>query len=195
MVLTDSHDNRSDGDFRLIEGLRSRNRGVIEQIYKQHFEMIQSLIVHNNGSSEDAADIFQEAMIVLYEKSLRPDFELRCRLKTFLYSICRRLWLKKLQQSRGKIIKVELLEDTVPVDEEIDFHEERQLHFNLMEKALGKLGEPCRSLLQAYYTQNKSMQLIAAEFGYTNAENAKTQKYKCLMRLKKIFFADYKNVK
>ena len=30
-------------------------------------------------------------------------------------------------------------------------------------------------------------------FGYTNADNAKTQKYKCLMRLKKLFFAQYKN--
>ena len=32
---------------------------------------------------------------------------------------------------------------------------------------------------------------IAAEFGYTNADNAKNQKYKCLMRLKKLFFAQY----
>jgi len=28
---------------------------------------------------------------------------------------------------------------------------------------------------------------IAADFGYTNSDNAKNQKYKCLMRLKKIF--------
>jgi hypothetical protein len=38
-----------------------------------------------------------------------------------------------------------------------------------------------------------NMQEIATSFGYTNAENAKTQKYKCLMRLKKIFFSHYKN--
>ena len=34
---------------------------------------------------------------------------------------------------------------------------------------------------------------IASFFGYTNADNAKNQKYKCLMRLKKLFFAQYKN--
>ena len=28
----------------------------------------------------------------------------------------------------------------------------------------------------------------------TNSDNAKTQKYKCLMRLKKLFFAQYKNI-
>ena len=62
-----------------------------------------------------------------------------------------------------------------------------------METAMSKIGEPCKSLLDAYYIQKKHMQEIAADFGYTNADNAKTQKYKCLMRLKKLFFAQYKN--
>ena len=65
--------------------------------------------------------------------------------------------------------------------------------FEIMEKALISLGEPCKSLLEAYYLQKQNMQVIAANFGYTNADNAKNQKYKCLMRLKKIFFTDYKN--
>ena len=62
-----------------------------------------------------------------------------------------------------------------------------------MENACNKIGEPCKSLLEAYYIQKKSMPEIAEHFGYTNADNAKTQKYKCLVRLKKIFFAQYKN--
>jgi len=53
------------------------------------------------------------------------------------------------------------------------------------------LGEPCKSLLEAFYLQKKQMVDIAEEFGYTNADNAKNQKYKCLMRLKKLFFAQY----
>ncbi len=56
-----------------------------------------------------------------------------------------------------------------------------------MEQSLNSLGEPCRSLLKAYYLETKSMVEIAGDFGYTNADNAKNQKYKCLMRLKKIF--------
>jgi hypothetical protein len=56
-----------------------------------------------------------------------------------------------------------------------------------------RIGEPCKSLLQAFYIEKKSMPEIAVAFGYTNADNAKTQKYKCLIRLKKLFFAQYKN--
>jgi hypothetical protein len=63
----------------------------------------------------------------------------------------------------------------------------------MMGKSILGLGEPCKSLLHAFYIEKKSMQEIAGSFGYTNAENAKTQKYKCLMRLKKIFFSHYKN--
>ncbi len=61
-----------------------------------------------------------------------------------------------------------------------------------MERGLSSLGEPCKSLLEAYYLQKRSMTEIAATFGYTNADNAKSQKYKCLMRLKKFFFDQYK---
>jgi DNA-directed RNA polymerase specialized sigma24 family protein len=67
-------------------------------------------------------------------------------------------------------------------------HREREEHYAQLDAALDALGEPCRSLLRAFYHHDKSMQEIAAEFGYTNPDNAKTQKYKCLMRLKKIFF-------
>ena len=55
-----------------------------------------------------------------------------------------------------------------------------------MERALKFLGEPCRRLIESFYLKEMSMQEIARSFGYTNAENAKTQKYKCFMRLKKI---------
>jgi hypothetical protein len=60
-----------------------------------------------------------------------------------------------------------------------------------MDRALNSLGEPCKSLLKAFYIEKKSMDQIALLFGYTNADNAKNQKYKCLMRLKKLFFSQY----
>jgi RNA polymerase sigma factor (sigma-70 family) len=154
--------------------------------------MIQALIVNNNGTSEDAKDIFQEAMIVLYEKVSAGNFELNCQIRTFVYSVCRRLWLKRLLlQSRFSISDAH--EDLVVVDDDLDEHEKRHAGFLIMEKAMNGLGEPCKSLLEAFYLQKRSMQDIAAGFGYTNAENAKNQKYKCLMRLKKIFFSQYKN--
>jgi len=176
----------------LLSGLARNERKAVETIYKENYNMVQSLVINNNGTADDAKDIFQEAMIVLYEKARSGTFELNCQIKTYVYSVCRRLWLKKLQQS-NRYLEIGNIESTVPVDEDVDDHAKRNAEFEMMEKAISGLGEPCRSLLEAYYLQKKNMQEIAFDFGYTNAENAKNQKYKCLVRLKKIFFTHYKN--
>jgi RNA polymerase sigma factor (sigma-70 family) len=172
---------------KLLEGLALNDRKAIETIYKQHYNMVQSLVLNNSGYPDDARDIFQEAMIVLYEKVRSGSFELNCQLKTYLYSVCRRLWLKRLNQMQRISPEVESLGETVPVEEELEKHEQRNQDFLVMEQSLNNLGEPCRSLLKAYYLGKKNMVEIAGDFGYTNADNAKNQKYKCLMRLKKIF--------
>jgi RNA polymerase sigma factor (sigma-70 family) len=177
----------------LLQGLARSERKAIEIIYRENYNMVQSLIINNSGSADDAKDIFQEAMIVLYEKVRSGSFELNCLIKTYVYSVSRRLWLKRLQQMNRYTPAVENLQDTVPVEEDVEENERINSEFQAMERAISSLGEPCKSLLEAYYLEKKSMQEIASFFGYTNAENAKNQKYKCLVRLKKIFFAQYKN--
>jgi len=177
----------------LLQGLALNERQSIEAIYRDNYPVIQAFILNNSGNPDEAKDIFQEAMIVLYEKAVSGTFELNCQLKTYLYSVCRRLWLKRLQQLQRFGGHLEQGEETVTVEEDIEAHEKRNSDFILMETALSKIGEPCKSLLDAYYMQKKHMQEIAKDFGYTNADNAKTQKYKCLMRLKKLFFAQVKN--
>ena len=177
----------------LLEGLAREEKPAVEKIYRDNFPIIKSLVINNNGNEEDAADLFQEAMIVLFEKSKSEDFELTCQIRTYLYSVCRRLWLKKLQASPRMHLNSTDEREVVAVDEDLEFHEQRQVEFDLMEGALQKIGEPCKSLLEAFYMQKKQMNEIAELFGYTNSDNAKTQKYKCLGRLRKLFFTDYKS--
>jgi len=186
--------NTIEEEKNLLQGLANEDKTSIEKIYREHYNMVQSMVINNNGSPDDAADIFQELMIVLFEKAKTDSFELHCQLKTFIYAVSRRLWLKKLSQQQRYNGSNDHIDEVVSVEEDLEVHERRQQEFTIMETALSKIGEPCKSLLEAYYIQKKQMQAIAADFGYTNADNAKTQKYKCLVRLKKLFFAQYKNV-
>ncbi len=176
-----------------LKGLAKNDNDAIEKIYSSHFNMVQSLVINNNGSFDDARDIFQETMIVLYEKAKSPGFELNCQLKTYIYSVSRRLWLKKLNQSQKYISDLDNVTDTIPVEEELEQHLKQNSDFNMMENAMAGLGEPCKTLLEAFYIQKRSMTDIANDFGYTNADNAKNQKYKCLARLRKLFFAQFKH--
>lgn len=177
----------------LLRGLSNNDKTVIESLYKENFGLIQKLVVNNNGSEDDAKDVFQEALVVLYEKSKSGSFELNCQIKTFLYSVSKRLWLKKLQKSSRYELLVNGMEDTVYVEDDLSMHDKRNAEMAMMSTAMAGIGEPCKSLLKAFYIDKRNMQEIAADFGYTNADNAKNQKYKCLMRLKKIFFTQYKN--
>lgn len=176
-----------------LEGLAKNDKEIIESIYAAHYGMVQSLVINNSGSYDDARDIFQETMIVLYEKARSGSFELNCQLKTYIYSVSRRLWLKKLNSSQRFVPDIGNVFETVPVDDQLEQHDKRNNDFSMMEKAMSGLGEPCKTLLEAFYLQKRKMTDIASQFGYTNADNAKNQKYKCLARLRKLFFAQYKN--
>ena len=185
--------NQENNERFLLQGLARNDKKAVETIYKENYSTVQSLVINNNGSADDAKDIFQEVMIILYVKARSGTFELNCLIKTYVYSVARRLWLKKLQQANRYNGEIGNAETLVQVEDDIEGHARRDAEFEMMEKAISGLGEPCKSLLEAFYLQKRNMQEIAANFGYTNAENAKTQKYKCLMRLKKIFFTHYKN--
>ena len=175
----------------LLKGLAQNDSKAVETLYKSHFSMIQHFVTNNNGSFDDARDIFQEAMILLYEKVQLEHFALTCQIKTYLFSVCKNLWLKRLQQMGKYSAPLSSQEETISVEEDLDQFEKKDAAFAIMDRALNSLGEPCKSLLEGYYLNKKGMQELASQFGYTNADNAKNQKYKCLMRLKKLFFAQY----
>ena len=174
----------------LLKALANNDPRAAETIYKDNFNMVLAFILNNNGSYDEARDIFQEAMITLYQKAKSDSFVLTSQIKTYVYSICRRLWLKRLQQIGRTSPGIENYE-SIAVEEDLEVHERRNAELGIMERAMGSLGEPCKSLLEAFYIEKKSMDQIALTFGYTNADNAKNQKYKCLMRLKKLFFSQY----
>jgi len=175
----------------LLKGLAQNDSKAVETLYKSHFTMIQHFVLNNNGSFDDARDLFQEAMITLYEKVQSDSFVLSCQIKTYLFSICKNLWLKRLQQMGKYSAPLSTEEESIAVEADLEDFQKKDAAFTIMNRALNSLGEPCKSLLEGYYLNKKGMQELAEDFGYTNADNAKNQKYKCLMRLKKLFFSQY----
>ena len=176
-------------DESILAHLAAGERKATEQLYNQHYPIITKWIQHNGGSEPDADDIYQEAMVVLYEKAQDETFRLSCKIGTYLFAISKHLWYKKVnkQQASATILTDEEQQDWA-YEDDIKAHEEREGYYNQLNAALAQIGEPCQSLLKAFYHDDKSMQEIASGFGYTNTDNAKTQKYKCLARLRKLFY-------
>lgn len=182
--------NKTRTDSELLEGMRKGDSAAVSFIYKSCYPSVSHMILNNKGTEDQAKDIFQEAVIVLYDKITRDEgFELSSKLSTFLYAICRRLWLKQLNRRNLSLDSIEQDNLDIPdISEALEDHEAEEMKFNQMDVAMNKLGEPCATILKDFYINKKSMQEISVELGYSNADNAKNQKYKCLQRLKKLFF-------
>ena len=175
----------------VVLALRRQDERVLKTVYKQHYPQIANMVINNGGSVQEAKDIYQETIIIFYEKMQDEAFTLTCRINTFLYSVARRLWLKQLQYKNRFTETFSETAESVDLDwTEVGKQEDQ---YESMHKALDSMGEPCRTILKDFYMHSASMEDITEKFGYTNSDNAKTQKYKCLKRLKKLFFSFYQN--
>ena len=178
----------------IISGLISYDDSVLHYLYKEFFLMIRNLVVTNSGSEDDAKDILQEGLIVLYEKAKNNELDLSCTIKTYLYSVCRNLWLKELRKGERQVSFNEIHNETIPVIDETEDQENLTKQQKILEKLIHQIGESCKQILIYFYYENLSMNGIADKMGYTNAGNAKTQKYKCLKKLQKMALEQYKNI-
>ena len=85
-----------------MEGIRHSRRETLEYMYNEYYPMAYKMVITNQGNKEDARDLFQEGMIVLIEKAQNPDFYLTSKMGTFLYSVCRRLWLNRINRQKNR---------------------------------------------------------------------------------------------
>ncbi|HEY1038907.1 MAG TPA: sigma-70 family RNA polymerase sigma factor [Bacteroidia bacterium] len=178
-------------DTEFLEGLRSSDDLVLTALYKKYFGVVLKYVLNNSGTEEEAQDIYQETVIVLYNNTQKPEFELNCAIQTYIYSVAKRLWLKQLNKN-SNVYKLPDNADEdgtlVDVSSEVSDYEEKEKNLLRMNDSLVGLGEPCKTLIEDFYIKHLSMEEISEKFGYTNADNAKNQKYKCLQRLKRLFF-------
>jgi RNA polymerase sigma factor (sigma-70 family) len=146
------------------------------ELYQQLFPKVASYIAGKGGSLDDARDIFQDSVVVWYEKALRLDVEIQNE-QAYIMGIAKHLWIKKFNSAKSQPLIDEHLN-------EVSAQEEDQL---LTDKLLGYLetaGQKCMELLKAFYYDGVPVQQISELFGYSGVRSATVQKYKCLEKVR-----------
>ena len=166
-----------------IIGLINGDQKVYNNLYEDLFPIINSYIKQNSGTLEDTKDIFQQSIVILIEKIRLPNFELTSSVGTYLYSICRNLWLKEIRDKKIKFVEVEISEYGY---EEIYFPEEEENRYQQLEKAMSMLGDACQKLIKCFYYELRKWDEIASVLNYSSAESARNQKYKCVQKIKQL---------
>ncbi len=165
-------------DGLIIEQLRSGQPSkVLEELYKA-YPAIRHFIKTHGGNDDDARDVFQESLIVLYRKVQQKDFKLSASLNTYLFSVSKYMW-KDLLKKKNR--EVTFTVHDVPAEDINHVHNE-EVQWAWLDKILASLGEKCSEILRLFYYGKLSMDEIATKLGYRNVDTAKTQKYKCLER-------------
>ncbi len=168
-------------DEQILKGILRHDNLILQYIYKQYYYNINYFIRKNQGSEDDASDIFQEAIIIIYRKIKENDlvFE-KSSFKGYLFSVCRFLWLKQLEKRR---IEKEKLIDSLPFQEDLyddNLNElaEKNERYGLYQKHFGTLSSDCQKLLQLFF-EKVSLKDIAKVMGYKSEKYAKKRKFKC----------------
>lgn len=170
-------------DLQAIELIKTGNETGLRYLYKKYYRMMVKMIVSNNGSEYEAKDIFQDALIVVWQKFQDNDFELTAKISTYIYSICQNLWRKELDR-KSRLSSEEKEDYETPAYDQ----EERA---KIIRDCINELGPTCRQVLMYHYFDGLSMEDLAEKMGFANTDTAKTKKYKCKKKLDDLVRSKY----
>lgn len=171
-------------DEAIVEGIKIRDNTIIQYIYSEYFPTIKFLVTTNSGTENDAEDVFQDALLIIYKKVVESGLILTSSFKTYLYSICRNLWLQRLDKKAFSsdflyIENLNNLQETLSSEkarEEGEKYKLFQLHFLT-------LSEDCQKILRLFL-EKRALKDIARIMGFKSEKYAKTRKFMCKEKLK-----------
>ncbi len=180
-------------DAALLESFRTGNDmdEAIRTLYRLYFDSLSGYVIHNNGSMQDAEDVFQEVLVSFIDIVKKGRFRGESSVKTFLFSLNRFTWLNELKK-RGRSLKREEKYSLAEGNTEMDVSEfiaERETKDQLM-KAVAKLGDICQKILVMFYFENMSMREMLGVLNYENEQVIRNKKSKCLKELSTIITAN-----
>jgi RNA polymerase sigma factor (sigma-70 family) len=175
-----------------LEELRT-NHHYYASLYRQHRVVVFQHLKQFTKDEAYLADLYQDAIIVLFEKAKDPEFTLTCSIRTYLIAICRNQIFKRAGRT-PEIVNIE--------GERTNYNDwlTDQLEMERKKSQLDKLdsvlnhfesiAQKCYELLYRFFYMKESFDLIAKVMGYTNADNAKNQKARCQKKLRELYLEE-----
>src|SRR6187402_2463754 len=123
----------------IFERICKGDEKALEFLYKKYYRMMTKLVITNSGTEEEARDVYQDALIVFWQKATSGNLVLTSKMSTYIYSICQNLWRKELD--RKKRLSSEEKDTSVTLDTESS---EREM---ILAKCIDQLVETCKKVL------------------------------------------------
>jgi len=170
-------------EVEIFDRIQKGDEKALEIVYKKYYRMMTKLVITNSGTEDEARDVYQDALVVFWQKARSGNLVLTSKMSTYIYSICQNLWRKELDRKKRLSNEERDSPDSIDMDKP-----ERE---KIIAQCMEQLGETCRKVLMYYYFDEMSMQEIADKLGFANTDTAKTKKYKCKQKLDELVKAQY----
>lgn len=167
--------------------IRQHDPAAVRQLYADNLPNVVSYVCRNQGSPEQAKDIFQDAVLILYDKLQQEDFEIKGDIGGYLYGICRFLWMRSLKKKQQTPITSSEKEG-LTIDPAWESSQIQEKKWGLFQEHFSKLGKDCQQVLKLFFAGQR-LAVIAEQMGYTNTY-VKLKKFQCKERLTKWVQAD-----
>lgn len=172
----------------IIDLLKRNDEKTIRTVYNDYKKSFILFAKRYNISEEDTIDIYQDAFIALIEnvKSGKVD-EIKSSLSTYLFGIGKFMIFQKFKKNE----QIHIADDLESIEVEDDLYSEDDIdsQVRLLQKGLDKLGEQCKKVLLLFYYEEKKLDEIQEQLGYTSKDVLKSQKSRCLKQLKELIKA------
>jgi RNA polymerase sigma factor (sigma-70 family) len=129
--------------------------------------LIRLLVFQNGGTAEDACDIFQDSLIIILEKIDEGNFVLKCKFKTFLYSVCENLWRTILDKRRAAANYMSATADQHHTEKDISDELDRELHEEIFREVFETMDQVSKNILNLYWQDVSGLE-IAEKLGLTH---------------------------
>lgn len=162
-----------------------KDRGIdLDGVYKNYRNKVLGYVISNSGSTEDGEDILHDSMIDFMKRLEDEDFELTCAPETYLFSIAKNLWYKKLLRKRTHNRN----ENNIIYNTEIigNNNYESLETSEIIQKCMNGLSDTHRQLLDLSYFKEMNMTDIAKLLGYKSCDTAKSIKYTAKKKFTKV---------
>lgn len=170
----------------IIECIRTgKNNDALKYLYKDPLRKIRKFILMNSGTLDDADDVFQDAIIVLFQYVKNGKYKEEYDLDGFLFRVAKNSWID-LARKNKKIIKASFIgfdisDDTDHLKDLIKDEQLSTFHF-----LFNKLEDNCKKILSYVIFDKKNMKEISQLMGLKDENVAKNQHYRCKKYFTKI---------
>jgi RNA polymerase sigma factor (sigma-70 family) len=155
---------------------------ILSVLYKETLPKVRNMVLKNNGNQEEANDIFQDAVLILFKQVRNGSFNTSYEMEGYIYTIAKNLWIKRALKI-NKNVSLEYVENTHIHTEGILEEVIKTEKATALEDVMGKIGEECKKLLKLVAYEKLTMKEICVQMNYSSENVAKTYHYRCKKKL------------